>query len=94
MVAECKQLVQQYLPQLLRILEAASDRHACTVVGMCDNDDLAWQDPAGADAVSQSRRLMMGQPECAPRTLPATSAPPTPVASCLRDRALPRSKIR
>lgn len=77
MVAECKEMVEQYLPQLLRILEAASDRHACTVVGMCENDDLAWQEPAGADAVSQSRRLMMGQPECAPLTF---CPPPVPAA--------------
>ena len=62
MVAECKALVDQYLPQLLQIIEAASDRHACTLVGMCENDDMAWEEPAGAATLTQSRRLM-AQPE-------------------------------
>lgn len=64
MVAECKQMVDQYLPQLLRILEAASSAHACTVIGMCESDDVAWQEPAG-DSISQARKLM-AQSECVP----------------------------
>lgn len=69
MVAECKQMVDQYLPQLLRILEAASSAHACTVIGMCESDDVAWQEPAGADSISQARKLM-AQSEVMPSRRP------------------------
>eukprot|EP00892_Ulva_mutabilis_P007609 jgi/Ulvmu1/521/UM001_0529.1 len=67
MVAECKALVDQFLPQLLRIIEAASNPHACTMVGMCQTDGMAWQEPDGADAVTQARRLL-AQPEAMPES--------------------------
>ena len=34
-VAECKAMVHQYLPELIKLLETETDRGACRRIGMC-----------------------------------------------------------
>lgn len=64
-VAECKAMVKQYLPELIRLLETETDRGACRRIGMC----------AAAAGGAHGRKLLASQ--CAPSLhLPLCSQAP------------------
>jgi hypothetical protein len=63
-VTECKAFVQQYLPQIMRLIESAASRRVCAELGICQAAlTLAPADEISADnsisAVHHARRLLM-----------------------------------
>ena len=69
-VTECKAMVRQYLPTLLKLLESATSREVCHEVGLCPADATgASSGGDGAEAAvargrGGSRRLLMSE-QCA-----------------------------
>jgi Saposin-like type B, region 2 len=53
-VTECKALVDQYFPVILRLIEAAANRHICVDLGMCETDLEAHSGSASA-----ARKLLL-----------------------------------
>jgi hypothetical protein len=61
-VVECKAVVKQYLPQLIKIIEAATSRGICHKVGLCKAEEAG---EAAAASSRAARRLLMSD-QCAP----------------------------
>ena len=58
LVAQCKALVRQYVPQIVSLVRTMSDRRVCAALGLCDSDGAAL---LAILAPLRSRKLAMTQ---------------------------------